>query len=177
MLPEDLQGAGLPLQRNKGYAVFYPVSRYSITDFPQSRRMILHQSLQNSIRSIIDKNSTRLYLIYKNAKLVQVIFKCREDIDMIPGNPRYHGNMWKKKMEFGSFLQRTCRVFIPFTDNDGGMGDIDRLGETFQPRPDQPVKIHSGRCQRRHDHGRRSSLSMTAAHYYPLLVTALLVDI
>src|ERR1700761_6649816 len=103
------------------------MGRNAIPYFTYSRRMLFHQFAENRIRFIIYKDTARFDLIQKYPELFEIDIESGEDIDMVPGDPSQNGDMGEKKVEFGPFFQGACRIFIPLTDNDRGIGDVDGL--------------------------------------------------
>src|SRR5688572_30287352 len=70
---------------------------------------------------VINKMSAAFYLLYKDAELVQVIFECWENVNMVPGYTRQDRDVRKKKMELWSFFQCACRIFITLTYDQWGI--------------------------------------------------------
>src|SRR5579863_6736329 len=120
-------------QHNNCYAVFYPMCRDVISNLPDSRRMFLDKLRQHRIGLVIDQHAAGFDLIQEDPELLQVDLEGREDVNMIPGNPRKYCDMREQKVEFWPFFQRACGVFITLTHDHGGMRDIDRLWEPIQP--------------------------------------------
>src|SRR5258708_35244607 len=103
--------------------------------------MFFHQPGQHSVRLIINKYSSRLDLIQKNAKLLQVNIETGKNIYMIPGNSSENRNMREKKMKLRSLFEGTGRIFITLADDQRRPGNIHRLGKLLQPGPDQIIQI------------------------------------
>ena len=91
----------------------------------------LHQLVKYRIGLVVDKGATRFYFIDKNGKLIEVYFEGGEYIDMVPGDTGDDGNMRKQKMELGFFNNRTGRIFISLADEQGGIGNANRLIEAI----------------------------------------------
>src|ERR1700712_4800880 len=96
------------------------------------RRMFFHQLFRYCISFIIDEESAWFNFVYKNPKLFKIDLKTGENIDMVPGYTCEDGYMWKKKMEFWTFVNRTGRIFIAFTNNNGCICNIHRLFKSVQ---------------------------------------------
>src|SRR5580658_5481308 len=133
----------MAFQRNKGYAVFYPMRRNVLSTLPDGRPVVGHQPGQHRIGLIIDEHSAWFDLIQEDLELLQVDLEGGEYINMVPGNPCKHCDMREQKVEFRAFLERACGILIPLTDNHRGMSDIDRLREPLQPGADQVIEILS----------------------------------
>src|ERR1700761_2586446 len=127
MVAKYLQVPGLVLQGNKCYAVFDPMLRHAIGYFAQVVGMLFDELFEHRICLIINKYSSRFDLIDKDAELFKIIVEGREDIDMIPGDAGDDGYVREQEVEFGASFERTCRVFVAFTDDERSPGDINRL--------------------------------------------------
>src|SRR6185312_9860374 len=131
MFAEDLQLIRLAFQGDEGYTAFDPVSGNAVGDPSESAQMGRHQFPQYGIRIIINEHTAGFDPVQEDRKLLEIVVKRRENIDMVPGYPGENGNMRMKEMEFRLSFKGAGRVFIPFANDKGGMGDVDRLAKAF----------------------------------------------
>src|SRR6476660_7252496 len=139
--------------------------------------MRIHQFPERGIGAVIDQHAIKLYSIHENPELLQVYFEGWEYIDMIPCDPGKNGDVRKEKMKFRLPLNRGCRIFIPLTNDNGCIRDIDRLVETFQSGTNHIIERLSPFSKRVHGHGRGGCLAMTTSNYHSCFCQTFLVNV
>ncbi len=175
MPSEYLNGHGSVWCFQIGCSVFNIIGRCAVRELPDWVVTGFHQFFYLRVFLIVGKTAPVHNALDEDLELLPVVFKGGENIDMIPGNPAYQGNIRLIQVKFWPAVYGRGKVLIPFEDDKITLFcKPHHTVESFELCPNHviygPFKI----VHNMQYHGRYGGFTVAPADHHPGFVFGLL---